>query len=194
MGEFLGGLILGMPIESVPVVALDVETTGFDPMGGDRIVEIALIRSLRQGTTEAVFSSLVNPGRKIGARVTEVHGITNDHVADAPVFDTLAARWLHPMMSGGVLVGHNIQFDLKFLAHELDLCGIPMPECHVVCTLSLARQWLGLPKNKLGDVADYFGIEYGIGHRAADDARTTLEVFRSLCDYRGVTTWAEVLS
>src|SRR5688572_11773414 len=103
------------------VVAFDTETTGLDPFGGDRIIEVALV-ILRLGddgrVTEATSTAhFVNPGIPIPRKVTELTGIKDADVASAPTFAQLAGE-LAEVFAGAVAVAHNYPFDLAFLTQE----------------------------------------------------------------------------
>jgi DNA polymerase III epsilon subunit-like protein len=90
---------------------VDVETTGFSPLNGDRIVEVAVVR-LHPDTTEE-YVTLVNPLRDVGP--AHVHGLTTEDVAGAPMFQEIVGDLLE-VLSGSVMVAHNIRFDRDFLA------------------------------------------------------------------------------
>lgn len=87
---------------------IDVETTGFSPRLGDRVVEVAAVRMSRNGAVLDEWSTLVNPGRDVGA--IHVHGITAGEVLDAPTFREVAGD-LVERLDGAVFVAHNLRFD-----------------------------------------------------------------------------------
>ncbi|MFP3947117.1 MAG: exonuclease domain-containing protein [Longimicrobiales bacterium] len=103
----------------------DLETTGTDPYG-DRVVEIAAVVADRHGAgweVVARWQHLVHPGRFIPEAATAVHGISDDDVADAPIFEELAPQ-IQEAVRGCVLVGYNIRaFDTVLLDRELRLAG-----------------------------------------------------------------------
>lgn len=161
-------------------IAFDVETTGFDP-ATDRIIEISAVR-FENFKAVASFSTLVNPNMHIPSAASKVNHIYDKDVADAP--DELQAipafcNFIgQATLDGNVpLVAHNATFDIKFLLHALSYCGI-MADLSFQDTLYMSRESaLGLENNKLGTVANYFGIEQKGAHRAEDDARVCGEVF-----------------
>lgn len=157
-------------------VAIDVETTGLDPQN-DRIIEVAAI-TFRGNDILDEFSSLVNPHKPIPPYITQLTGITQAMVDDAPTMFTLRSH-LRPKIGDHVLVGHNVSFDLGFLEaerlgmgnHRLDtvtLASILFPDAGRFNLESLVR-YLGLPTPNEGQA-----------HRALDDAEQTVELFLAL--------------
>jgi DNA polymerase III epsilon subunit-like protein len=115
------------------VCLIDVETTGFSPLRGDRIVEIAVVRLSAGRTTEYV--TLVNPLRDVGP--THIHGLTDDDVADAPMFQEIVGDLLE-VLDGAVMVAHNVRFDQEFISTEFSAAGVFLPAVPSLCTLELA--------------------------------------------------------
>lgn len=157
-------------------VVVDVETTGLDPQT-DSIIEVAAI-TFRGNDILDEFSSLVNPHRPVPPFITQLTGITQAMVDDAPTMFTLRSR-LRPKIGDHVLVGHNIDFDMGFLEmerlgvgnHRLDtvtLASILFPDAGRFNLESLV-QYLGLPNPNSGQT-----------HRALDDAEQTVELFLAL--------------
>lgn len=167
-----------MTVWATELAAFDFETTGLSAQGGDRVLEVAVVRG-RHGETPRTWSTLVHPGRPVSA--TQVHGITDAMIASAPrfpeVLDTLADA-----LSGALVVAHNARFDMGFLAMECARAGRAAPTLDVLDTLGMARRVLHLPSYSLGNVADHLGVSRGRAHRAADDAHTTWHVAWGLLD------------
>ena len=148
-------------------VAIDVETTGFSP--GDEIVDLAAVR-FRSGAVVDKFESLINPKIPIPASVTEIHGITNSDVADAPVAEDIFPRFLE-FIADDILVAHNAPFDMRFLNKISDNLYGDRIKNEEVCTLSLAKNLVhDIQNHKLTTLATYFGIEVFSAHRAYPDA------------------------
>ncbi len=124
-------------IKDTPITVLDFETTGLNA-GYDRVVEVSVVRIDPGSSPRLVFDTLINPDRRMAA--TEIHGITDGQVADAPRFKDVA-RELLLALSDSVIAAHNVYFDLRFLQFELGRLGL-FRECpaylHDVYT-SLAR-------------------------------------------------------
>ena len=121
-------------------IVFDTETTGRDPLMGDRIVEIGCLELENLLPTGRRFHAYLNPERDVPEEVVRVHGLTNTFLADKPTFVTIAADLLD-FMGEAVLVAHNASFDMSFLNHELKLCGFkPIDKSRVVDTLAMARR------------------------------------------------------
>jgi DNA polymerase-3 subunit epsilon len=151
-----------------PLVILDLETTGTG-ITRDRITEIGLIE-VENGEVVAEWSSLVNPQAWISPFIEQHSGITNEMVADAPLFRDLSIE-LVLRLRGKVLVAHNARFDYGFLVNEFRRCGITFRE-QTLCTVQLSRKLY--PKERrhnLDTIIERFGLTCDRRHRALDDAR-----------------------
>lgn len=115
-----------------PFLVLDVETTGLD-VSYDRVVELCAVLVMPDGSSKVLVDTLVRPERSMAA--TAIHGITADDVAEAPRFAELADG-LRALMAGRVIAGHNVGFDLRFLAMEFDRLGRAVAPPHL-CTMRL---------------------------------------------------------
>ncbi len=174
-----GILSLNTPFEALPLVCVDVETTGLTPDRGARVCEIALLRS-EGGREVARFESLVQPQQPIPPEVIRVHGITDAMVAEAPIFAVLLPD-IRDLLYGAVVVGHNVHFDLRFLRHEWHTAGVTggvLPECAAIDTLALARTYFDFPQNGLGAIAATLGIVHTAAHRAMGDVLATWNVLQ----------------
>ena len=153
---------------------VDVETTGFSPLRGDRIVEVAVVRVSPSGSEEYV--TLVNPLRDVGP--SHVHGLTAEDVAEAPMFQEIVGDLLE-VLSGAVMVAHNLRFDRDFLATELSEAGIFLPAVPGLCTLELAYRYeADLTNHRLARCCTAAGIFYSPAHSALGDARVEAELLR----------------
>jgi Exonuclease len=146
-----------------------VETTGFSPAGGDRVVEIAIARMDARGRIEDEYATLVHPGRDVGP--VWVHGISNIDIGDAPRFADIAGEVL-ARMEGAVVVAHNAVFEERFLAAEFLRLGTLPPLAPALCTLWLARRTMRTPNHKLRTLARYAGLSTVDAHTALGDVRT----------------------
>jgi DNA polymerase III subunit epsilon len=175
-------------------VVVDVETTGGTPATGHRVTEVAAV-VVSGGQIRDVYSSLVNPQRRIPAMITRLTGIDDRMVERAPVFASIAPEF-EARLRGRVFVAHNAAFDWRFVTHELERCRGVVPAGRQLCTVRLARKLLPeLSSRNLDSLALYFGLEIESRHRAADDAIATAKVllrFIEMLEERGVSEWTEL--
>ena len=163
-----------------PFAVIDVETTGFNAGGADRVVEVAIVRMRPDCTVEDEFVTLINPERDVGP--TDVHGITATDVLHSPPFRD-AAGDIAGRLQGSILAGHNLRFDTTFLSAEFGRLGSALPPWPSICTLALAYQLLDEPPSrKLGYCCQEAGIPHDQAHHAVGDARATA---RLLAHYLG---------
>lgn len=167
-------------IEEVEFVVFDTETTGLDPAGGDRIVEIAALR-LKGDADLGSFQSLVNPQRPVSPAAFAVNGISPEMLAPAPLMAEVLPGFLR-FIEGACLCSYNMPFDMGFLNQELRLAGCPpLGDQPAIDILPMARRLLpGLPRYALWCVAQALQCEDRQEHRAFADVALTVRVFRHL--------------
>lgn len=155
-------------------IAFDTETTGRYPVESE-ICEIAAVKW--QGGREVDhFQALVKPSKKMGQEVIRIHGITNEMVADAPPIGPVLEKF-KSFIQGGTLLAHHAQFDLGFVAAQMESCGIELPSELTICTSLLAQGNVPeTPNHRLQTLVAHYGIDPGQAHRALDDARACLHV------------------
>lgn len=160
-------------------VVFDLETTGVDVIKDD-IIEISAVKVLG-GKVADTFSTLVNPGRPIPYYATQVNGITDEMVEDAPDIREALADFL-AFAGDAVLVGHNIQsFDLNFVSNAAEGLFGKTVENDYIDTLHMARSCLPeLSHHKLVDVASYFHISAEGAHRALNDCIMNQKCYEEL--------------
>ncbi|MBE5861437.1 MAG: DNA polymerase III subunit epsilon [Lachnospiraceae bacterium] len=160
-------------------VVFDLETTGIS-VYKDEVVEISAVK-VADGKVVDEFSTLVNPGMPIPPDASSVNGITDDMVADAPVFEKALKDFLD-FAGDHVLVGHNIQsFDMKFICRDaLKFYGKTVGN-DFVDTLKIAQAYLPeLRHHTLTDLACHYRIDAAGAHRALNDCRMNQKVFECL--------------
>jgi DNA polymerase III epsilon subunit-like protein len=177
-----GGEGRGAPLDA-PFAIIDVETTGFSPARGDRIVEIAITRIDARGRVEDEYATLVNPERDAGA--VWVHGISNIDIRDAPRFADIAGEVL-ARMDGAVVVAHNAVFEERFLAAEFTRLGVLPPLSPALCTLWLARRTMRTPNHKLRTLARYAGLSTIDAHTALGDVRLVAALLPQMLTAHGL--------
>jgi DNA polymerase-3 subunit epsilon len=170
------------PFDAAEFIVVDLETTGTGPGRGDRITEAAAVL-LSRNTVQPLFHSLVNPGQPIPYYITQLTGINDAMVAEAPRFDEIAGE-LAAHLAGRIFVAHNAPFDWGFLQAEFGRLAPGGLESLVetrLCTVRLARRILRhLPRRNLDAVCAYYGIANDSRHRALGDATATAEVLKRL--------------
>lgn len=129
-------------------IILDTETTGFDPAEGHRLVEIGCVELENHLPTGRVLHIYLNPQRDVPADAVRVHGLTNEFLADKPLFTEKVGEFLD-FIQDSVLVIHNAEFDMKFLNAELKMAGFPqLPMKRAIDTVQMARdKFPGQPAN-----------------------------------------------
>ncbi len=170
-------------LEECAFAVVDVETTGMNPTGDDRITEIAVV-VVHGNRRELVFDSLVNPGRPIPERIVHLTGISDDMVASAPTFAEVADQVI-AALSGRVFVAHNARFDWGFVGSEIRRARDLSLDGSRLCTVRLARRLVRKePSYSLGALAEKYGLEFSGGrHRAAGDAMVTGMLLNKLLDH-----------
>lgn len=143
-------------------VVLDTETTGINPREGHRIIEIGCVELVNRKLTGNHFHVYVNPERIVEQEAIEVHGITNEFLADKPLFKDVVSGFVD-FIRGAQLVIHNAPFDTGFMDHEFNkVAGLNLATadiCTVLDTLVLARQMHPGQKNNLDALCKRYGID-----------------------------------
>ena len=159
------------------IVVFDIETTGFD-REQDRITEIGAVKLKNREIIEE-FQTFVNPEKLISEKITELTGITDEMVADAPK-EKEAVEEFAKFAGSAVLVAHNAGFDTSFIRSVCERQGIDY-KFSFVDTLELCRAALpNLKNHKLDTVAKEYKLGDFNHHRAIDDAKTLAEIFKKL--------------
>ncbi len=170
-----------------PLVVIDVETTGASMGGGDRMIELAIVR-LEGGRIVDRFEQLLNPERPLPAHITRLTGIGPDMIEGQPTFADVLPRVM-AICEGCVVAGHNVLFDLGFVGGELRLAGVDpsrsIARVPVLDTLRIARKTFQKKGNALQLLADKLGIIRSAAHRAMADVETTLAVLDRLIEPLG---------
>lgn len=186
-----------MRLHTLPFAVVDVETTGGQPGGLDRVTELAVV-TVQEGVSTVAFHSLLDPGRPIPWHITRLTGINDAMVRGQPTFSDVAGE-VAAVLADRVFVAHNASFDFGFLSAEFGRVA-PYPLDGIVagqlCTVRLARRLLRhLPRRNLDSVAHHYGVTIDDRHRASGDALATAAVLqRMLVDLarQGVDTWEEL--
>lgn len=167
-------------------IVLDTETTGLNPLTGDRLVEIGCVEIVDRFPTGQVYHVYINPERDMPAEAFAVHGLSSEFLSDKPVFADVAQDFL-AFIGTDPLVIHNASFDIGFLNAELSRVGLPaLTFDRVVDTLSLARRRHPGASNRLDDLMARYGIDGSrrTKHGALLDSELLADVYVELCGGR----------
>lgn len=163
-------------------IVLDTETTGLDPLKGDRLVEIGCVEIVNRFVTGQVFHRYINPERPMSPEAFAVHGLSDAFLSDKPVFREVAEEFL-AFIGDDPLVIHNASFDIGFLNAELKrLRKGPLLNDRVIDTLALARRKHPGQQNSLDALCARYGIDNSrrTRHGALLDAEILAEVYAEL--------------
>ncbi|ODC02943.1 DNA polymerase III subunit epsilon [Terasakiispira papahanaumokuakeensis] len=171
-------------------IVLDTETTGIDPNQGHRVIEIGGVEMVGRKLTGRTFHVYLNPDREIDAEAIEVHGITNDFLADKPRFADVAQDFFE-FIRGAQLVIHNAPFDVGFINNEYALYesqqgsmgfGQVDQHCTVLDTLVMAREMHPGARNNLDALCKRYDIDNSNRelHGALLDAEILSDVYLAM--------------
>jgi DNA polymerase-3 subunit epsilon len=167
-------------------IVLDTETTGLDPLRGDRLVEIGCIEIFNRMPTGQTFHRHINPERDMPAEAYAVHGLSSEFLADKPLFAQVVEDFLE-FIADAPLIIHNASFDISFLNSELDrIKRAPIARDRLVDTLLLARRKHPGVSNRLDDLCSRYAIDNSrrTKHGALLDAELLAEVYIDLIGAR----------
>ena len=167
-------------------VILDTETTGLDPLRGDRIVEIGCVEIFNRMPTGQFYHVHINPERDMPQEAFEVHGLSSDFLSDKPLFAHVVEDFLL-FISDAPLVIHNASFDIAFINAELSRLERPLiARERLVDTLLLARRKHPGVSNRLDDLCSRYAIDNSrrTKHGALLDAELLAEVYIDLIGAR----------
>jgi DNA polymerase-3 subunit epsilon len=167
-------------------IVLDTETTGLDPLRGDRLVEIGCVEMINHMPTGQTFHVYLNPERDMPQEAFAVHGLSTEFLADKPLFAAVVEDFL-AFISDAPLVIHNASFDIGFINAELDRVSRPaIPRDRLVDTLTLARRKHPGVSNRLDDLCSRYAIDNSrrTKHGALLDAELLAEVYIDLIGAR----------
>jgi DNA polymerase-3 subunit epsilon len=162
-------------------VFLDTETTGLNPNAGDRIIEIGCVEMLSRRLSGRNVHFYLNPQRANHEDAFKVHGLSDEFLADKPLFATIADQLLEYLQGAEVII-HNAEFDVGFLDHELDRIARPRFENHVARitdSLALAREVFPGKSNSLDALCKRLEVDHASRtlHGALLDAGLLAEVY-----------------
>lgn len=162
-------------------VALDIETTGLNP-AQEQILELAAVR-MKDGEEVGRFSQLIRPTKEISPFITQLTGIDNAMVMDAPRIEAVLPAFL-AFLGNDLLLGHNTAFDLRFIRYHSMVVLHRRVANPYMDTLRISRLLFPqLPNHKLSTLIQYFGIGDTVEHRALSDAIQTMKCYEYMKQY-----------
>ncbi|GLR89405.1 DNA polymerase III subunit epsilon [Bradyrhizobium iriomotense] len=167
-------------------IVLDTETTGLDPLRGDRLVEVGCVEVFNRMPTGQTFHRYINPQRDMPAEAFAVHGLSAEFLSTKPLFDEVVDDFLE-FIGDAPLVIHNASFDISFINAELDrIKRAAIPRERLVDTLLLARRKHPGVSNRLDDLCSRYAIDnsHRTKHGALLDAELLAEVYVDLIGAR----------
>jgi DNA polymerase-3 subunit epsilon len=169
-------------------IILDTETTGLNPAGGDRVVEIGCIELMNRVETGRTFHAYFNPDRPMPSEAEAVHGLSDTFLSDKPRFADKVEELLE-FIGDAPLIAHNASFDFGFLNHELQRCARdPLCMSRMIDTLLLARSRHPGAKHSLDALCARFGVDRSqrVKHGALLDAQLLCQVYIELTGGRQI--------
>ena len=162
-------------------IFLDTETTGLSPENGDRVIEVGCIEMDNRRLTGRHLHFYLNPQRKNHEDAVKIHGLTDDFLADKPLFAHVAEELIE-FVRGAEIIIHNASFDVGFLNEELRRCGLPKFSMHVSAvtdTLAMARDQFPGKSNSLDALCKRLEVDNTNRtlHGALIDANLLAEVY-----------------
>jgi DNA polymerase-3 subunit epsilon len=167
-------------------IVLDTETTGLDPLRGDRVVEIGCVEIFNRMPTGQTFHRYINPERDMPQEAFAVHGLSSEFLAEKPLFTHIVDDFLE-FIGDAPLVIHNASFDISFINAELDRLKMrTIGRDRLVDTLLLARRKHPGVSNRLDDLCSRYAIDNSrrTMHGALLDAELLAEVYIDLIGAR----------
>lgn len=162
------------------IVIFDIETTGFSNVS-DRITEIGAVKIKNSEIIEQ-FSTFVNPEKSISQKITELTGITDDMVKDAPNEKEAVTTFLN-FCKNSVLVAHNANFDIGFIKACCDRHNINFNNAYIDTVILAQNIYKNLKNYKLDTLQKHLNLKEFNHHRAVDDANILTEIFLKIIDY-----------
>lgn len=158
-------------------IVIDLETTGLS-CAKNEIIEISALK-IKNDKIIDTFTTLVKPEKKVGRFISNLTGITNEVLENAPKISCVMNDFLN-FVQNNIVLGHNVNFDVNFIhANSLKILDKEFNN-NFVDTLRLSRKYCEIENHKLQTVAKYFKINTQGHHRALNDCKITYEIFKAI--------------
>ncbi len=168
-------------------IVFDTETTGLSPMTGDRVVELGCVELINHVPTGRTLHRYVNPERSMPDEAFRVHGLSEEFLADKPVFAAVADDFAD-FIGDATLIAHNAPFDIGFINAEFERIGLPRLTNSVIDTVDVARERHPGARVSLDALCKHYGIDNSRRtlHGALLDSQILAEVYLELIGGRQV--------
>ncbi len=169
-------------------IVFDTETTGLDPLTGDRLVEIGCVELINRIPTGQTYHAYFHPERSMPSAAEAVHGLSERFLSDKPKFAQKVSEILE-FLGDSMLVAHNARFDFGFLNAELERCGHPgIDYARMVDSLTIARTLHPGAKHSLDALCSRYGIDrsHRVKHGALLDAELLAQLYIELTGGRQI--------
>lgn len=163
-------------------IIFDTETTGFDPLQGHRVVEIGCVELFNHIPTGKTYQVYLNPEREVPTEASMVHGLTDEFLADKPLFAEVVDQFLE-FIGDAPLIAHNAAFDMNFINAELKRTGSKLiPAERAIDTVAMARKMFPGAPASLDALCKRFGVDASNRqyHGALLDSQLLAEVYLEL--------------
>ncbi len=158
-------------------VVIDLETTGLNA-NFDDIIEAAALK-ICNGEVTDTYQSFINPGYAIPDFITELTGISDDMVKDAPLINVVLPQFMN-FLGDSIIVGHNVNFDINFIYDNLEKINCPAIQNDFIDTLRLCRKlYKQMSHHRLSDMVEALQIPVDTMHRSLSDCYSCLSVFKN---------------
>ncbi len=177
-------------------IILDTETTGLEHTQGHRIIEIGCVEVKNRRKTEQYYHQYLNPERDIEDGAFEVHGISNETLADKPVFSDIAQDFINFIRDSELII-HNAPFDVGFINAELQMLGPEWGQledyCRITDTLVMAREMHPGQRNSLDALCKRYQVDNSQRelHGALLDAQILLDVYLAMTGGQTILSFGE---
>lgn len=171
-------------------IFFDVETTGLFPLLGNKIIEIAMIKTSKGNVIDTI-ETFINPQMPIPEEATFINKITNEMIINSPIFDNNFAEKILNFIGDNILVAHNAPFDLSFLSVELGRIGITFDRWEAIDTLKIANEIFPGQKNRLENLIKRYNLlPEGNLHRALVDTDALRKIFFEFLDESEIRSYS----
>lgn len=177
-------------MKHTPFVFLDIETTGMSPRTGGRILEVGALR-MEDHQIVSTMNTLIYPETDVPYFITNITGITDEHVSSAPLFEAVVDE-LDLITKDAIFVAHNVNFDYSFIQEEYRKLGRRFSRSRL-CTVQLSRAFYPFEKgHSLSKIIERHGYDVESRHRAFDDAEILHRFFSDMHQHDSVKLFSHI--